>query len=52
MCGDCHNWWSHATDMVYRKGQEMSCPMCGKRKEISELKENENDNPRWERDIT
>jgi uncharacterized Zn ribbon protein len=50
MCGECHNWWSHATDMIYRKGQKMSCPMCGKRKKINEL--DTGDNPRWERDVT
>jgi rubrerythrin len=50
MCGECHNWWSHATDMIYKKGQEMSCPVCGKRKKIMEL--DTGDNPRWERDVT
>jgi uncharacterized Zn ribbon protein len=29
VCGECKNWWSHATDMIYRRGQNMSCPHCG-----------------------
>ena len=50
VCGKCKNWWSHATDMVYRRGQNMSCPHCGEKRGI--VKNNEDKNPRWERDVT
>ena len=32
MCGECQNWWSHATDMVYRYGHNMTCPHCGEKR--------------------
>ena len=50
VCGECKNWWSHATDMVYRRGQNMSCPHCGEKRGI--VKNDEDKNPRWERDVT
>jgi len=50
VCGECKNWWSHATDMVYRRGHNMSCPHCGEKRGI--VKNNEDKNPRWERDVT
>jgi len=50
VCGECKNWWSHATDMIYRRGQNMSCPHCGEKRGI--VKNNEDKNPRWERDVT
>ena len=50
VCGECKNWWSHATDMVYRRGQNMYCPHCGEKRGI--VKMNGDKNPRWERDVT
>ena len=50
VCGECKNWWSHATDMVYRRGQNMSCPHCGEKRGI--VKKDGDVNPRWERDVT
>ena len=50
VCGECKNWWSHATDMVYRRGQNMTCPHCGEKRGI--VKMNGDKNPRWERDVT
>ena len=50
VCGECKNWWSHATDAVYRRGQNMSCPHCGDKRGI--VKKNVDENPRWERDVT
>ena len=50
VCGECKNWWSHATDMVYRRGQNMSCPHCGEKRGI--VKKDGDENPRWERDVT
>ncbi len=50
VCGECKNWWSHATDMVYRRGQNMSCPHCGEMRGI--VKNDMDENPRWERDVT
>ena len=49
-CGECKNWWRHATDMGYRHGQNMSCPHCGEKRGI--VKMNGDKNPRWERDVT
>ena len=43
-CGECKNWWSHATDMVYRRGQNMSCPHCGEKRGI--VKKDGDENPR------
>ena len=43
MCGECQNWWSHATDMVYRHGHNMTCPHCGEKRGI--IKQDNNDWP-------
>jgi hypothetical protein len=37
--------------MVYRRGQNMSCPHCGEKKGIVK-KYGKDENPRWERDVT
>jgi Zn finger protein HypA/HybF involved in hydrogenase expression len=55
VCGECKNWWSHATDMIYTPVHQMSCPHCGVKRTIirSDYAKNEStQNPRWERDIT
>ena len=50
VCGECKNWWSHATDMLYGPVHLMSCPHCGVKKMI--MRQNSGGNPRWERDVT
>ena len=50
ICGECKNWWSHATDMIYGPVHHMWCPHCGVKSMV--MHKNDGTNPRWERDVT